>query len=114
LDLFEKHSIIKIDPEQSYVLHSIALIYLRTGDDKKAEEYCHKSMNILQQNSNFQNRDQILADIFELFADIYIKRGLQLLAMQNYKESLDKLENILPKQYLAIERVRNSLKKTMN
>jgi tetratricopeptide (TPR) repeat protein len=114
LDLFEKHSIIKTDPEQSYVLHSIALIYLRTGDDKKAEEYCHKSMNVLQQNSNFQNRDQILADIYELFADIYIKRGLQLLAMQNYKESLDKLENILPKQYLAIERVRNSLKKTMN
>jgi tetratricopeptide (TPR) repeat protein len=111
LELFEKYSNAEIDPEQSYVLHSIGFIYLRIGDDQKAEEYCQKSMNILQQNPNFENRSQILADIFELFADIYTKRDLQSPAMQNYKESLDKLENTLPKQYLAIERVRNSLKK---
>jgi len=111
LELFEKYSINEIDPEQSYVLHSIGFIYLRIGDDQKAFEYCQKSMNILQENRYFQNRDQVLADIFELFGDIYMERGLQLLAMENYRKSLDKFENILPKQYLAIERVRNSLEK---
>jgi tetratricopeptide (TPR) repeat protein len=113
LELFEKYSITETDPEQSYVLHSIGFIYLRIGDDQKAFEYCQKSMNILQQNPYFQNLNQVLADIFELFADIYMKRDLQLLAMENYRKSLDKFENILPKQYLAIERVRNSLEKSM-
>lgn len=114
LKLFKKYSINKkIDSEQSYVLHSIGLIYFRVGNDQKAFQYCQQSMNILEKHPDFQDRSRILADIFELFADIYMKQGLQLLAMKYYRKSLDELENMLPKQYLVIERVRNSLEKSM-
>lgn len=113
LKLFKKYSINKIDPEQSNVLYSIGFIYLRMHDDQTAFEYCQQSMDILEENQDFQDHSQVLADVFELFADIYMHRNDQLLAMEYYKKSLDKLENMSPKQYLVIERVRNAFENLM-
>lgn len=100
-----------MSPKLSYVLNSLGFIYLKTGDDEKAFDFCQKSFQTLEHERETEQYMKSFADNYELLADINIKHGRQTLSFNYYLKALDLYRQVYypERDHPDIQRVLNSL-----